>query len=306
MTADKRTQLTMGPVLFNWAPEIWRDFYFRIADEADVDSVLVGEVVCSKRSPFFAEHIPAVMERLQAAGKEPVLSSLALIMAPREMKQMRELASQDDFLIEANDISVASMLEGRAHNIGPFVNVYNEGTLSFLAARGARRICLPTELSGGAISVLQDCSAELDTELEVMVFGRLPMAISARCYHARSAGLHKDNCQFVCAQDSDGLEVDTLDGDAFLAINGQQTMSASYLSLVAEIPALQAMGIKRFRISPHSMDMVAVTDVFRALTTGSIEGDEAAARLASISGSVATCNGFFHDTSGHCQTEAEV
>ncbi|MET3221923.1 hypothetical protein ABIF35_002710 [Bradyrhizobium japonicum] len=27
-------QLSLGPVLYNWAPERWRDFYFRIADEA--------------------------------------------------------------------------------------------------------------------------------------------------------------------------------------------------------------------------------------------------------------------------------
>ena len=33
------TKLTLGPVLFNWAPEKWRDFYLRIADEAPVDSV---------------------------------------------------------------------------------------------------------------------------------------------------------------------------------------------------------------------------------------------------------------------------
>lgn len=38
--------LTLGPVLFNWAPDNWRDFYFRIADEAPIDAVYVGEVVC--------------------------------------------------------------------------------------------------------------------------------------------------------------------------------------------------------------------------------------------------------------------
>ena len=26
-------QLSLGPVLYNWAPERWRDFYFRIADD---------------------------------------------------------------------------------------------------------------------------------------------------------------------------------------------------------------------------------------------------------------------------------
>ena len=47
-------QLTLGPVLYNWQPERWRDFYFRIADEAPVDRVAVGEVVCSKLRTLFA------------------------------------------------------------------------------------------------------------------------------------------------------------------------------------------------------------------------------------------------------------
>jgi collagenase-like PrtC family protease len=59
----------LGPVLFHWAPEAWRDFYFRMADEADVDTVYVGEVVCAKRAVLFEPHMDAVLERLTAAGK---------------------------------------------------------------------------------------------------------------------------------------------------------------------------------------------------------------------------------------------
>ena len=38
--AGEASELTLGPVLFNWEPERWRDFYFRIADEAPVDGRL--------------------------------------------------------------------------------------------------------------------------------------------------------------------------------------------------------------------------------------------------------------------------
>ena len=62
-------KLTLGPVLFNWSPEDWRDFYFRTADEAPLHVVSVGEVVCAKRLPFFAPYLPAVVERLSAAGQ---------------------------------------------------------------------------------------------------------------------------------------------------------------------------------------------------------------------------------------------
>ena len=51
--------LTLGPILFNWKPERRRDFYFRIADEAPIDCVYLGEVVCSKREPFFVDDLPA-------------------------------------------------------------------------------------------------------------------------------------------------------------------------------------------------------------------------------------------------------
>ena len=37
--------LTLGPLLFNWKLERRRDFYFRVADEAPVDCVYLGEVV---------------------------------------------------------------------------------------------------------------------------------------------------------------------------------------------------------------------------------------------------------------------
>ena len=83
-------RLTLGPVLFNWAPEAWRDFHFRIADEAPVDRVIIGEVVCSKRSPFFAEHLPEVAERLAVAGKEVVFASLALVTLERERRAIAE------------------------------------------------------------------------------------------------------------------------------------------------------------------------------------------------------------------------
>ncbi|MCP3056298.1 U32 family peptidase, partial [Aurantimonas sp. LRZ36] len=36
-------RLTLGPVLYNWPADEWSDFYARIADEAPVDRVVVGE-----------------------------------------------------------------------------------------------------------------------------------------------------------------------------------------------------------------------------------------------------------------------
>lgn len=293
-------RLTLGPVLFNWAPEALRDFYFRIADEADIDSVCVGEVVCSKRSPFFTPFIPEVVERLAGAGKEVVLSSLALIMSEREIAAARDLAATPDLLIEANDIAVAAMLAGRPFTIGPLVNVYNEGTLACLAEMGATRICLPPELPAAVIGTL---AATKLAEIEVQVFGRLPLAISARCYHARSRNLAKDSCQYVCADDPDGMDVATLDDDPFLAVNGTQTMSYHFLDLSAEVRVLADLGVERLRLSPQHTDMVAVAALFKGVLAGSVEADEARARLGELCPRAEFANGYFFGREGHAWIE---
>ncbi|WP_197482541.1 hypothetical protein [Thalassospira indica] len=108
----KRSRLVMGPVLFHWDEDRKKDFYSRIADETDVDTVHVGEVVCAKRMPFFDKHLPSVIERLQRSGKEVVLSTLALVMNEREVNQIRDIAQMPDIMIEANDISVVRLLAG--------------------------------------------------------------------------------------------------------------------------------------------------------------------------------------------------
>ncbi len=41
------TKLTLGPIAYHWSAETRRDFYARIADEAPLDEVYLGEVICS-------------------------------------------------------------------------------------------------------------------------------------------------------------------------------------------------------------------------------------------------------------------
>lgn len=294
------TRLTLGPLLFNWPAEKRRDFYFRIADEAPVDTVCLGEVVCSKRTPFILPDLPEIIERLEASGKEVVHSTLALILSGSEMDEARGLAEDPDFLIEANDVSTAAMLRGRPHVIGPYVNVYNEGTLDYLVRQGAVRVCLPAELSATAIGVL--AGAKL-AEIEVTVFGRAPLAISARCYHARAHGLHKDGCQYVCDRDPDGMTVESMTGQEFLAVNGLQTMSHSYVNLAGEVGSLLKMGVGGLRLSPHDLDMAAIAQVFRDLSENRMEAGAAVERLETLCNNAPFSNGFFHGVEGLRQVE---
>jgi len=298
MTIESKTvnsKLTMGPILFNWSAEEKRDFYFRIADEAPVDVVYVGEVVCSKRDIFLTPVLPEIIERLQAAGKNVVISTLALIMNERESTALREIVGMPDIMIEANDFATTDMLAGRPHIVGPYVNVYNEGTLGYLAGKGASRACLPVELPGTAVRQLAGMNI---CDIEVQAWGRMPLAISARCYHARSHGLHKDACQYVCDLDPDGLDVQTVDKQPFLTVNGTQTLSSSCLDLLAELKDLAASGVNHFRLSPQTTDMVKVAEVFRDVLDDVSDPAEGEARLAALDTGLVSANGFIHGDEG--------
>lgn len=287
--------LTLGPVLFNWPAQQWRDFYVRIADEAPVTHVCIGEVVCSRRQPFLHEVIPEVIDRLERSGKEIILSSLALPTLERELRFNASLAD-GAHLVEANDVSALRSLKDRPHAIGPFVNVYNEATALLLAARGAKRIALPPELPRNAIAEI--AAAVPQAHIEVWAFGRVPLAISARCHHARLNGRTKDSCQFACVDDPDGLEVTTVDGQKFLAINGVQTLSYTYGSLLNEAAELAQLGVSALRLSPQSCDMVAVAQCFRDVLDSKCESKEALPRLRSICPDASFSNGFMHGVSG--------
>jgi collagenase-like PrtC family protease len=105
--------------------------------------------------------------------------------------------------------------------------------------------------------------------------------------------LHKDGCQYVCAEDPDGMTVSTLDGDPFLAVNGVQTLSHAYTDLSAHVGDLLDLGISRFRLSPHAnVDMVAVSEAYRAVAVGASGPEETGARLAALVGDAELCNGF--------------
>ena len=291
-----RPSLTMGPVYYLWDSLKWRDFHFRIADESPFDRVVIGETVCSKRQHFIEPHLAEVVERLEAAGKTVVFSALALVTLERESRQVRELVEGSSHMIEANDLSSLGLVNGKPHMIGPLVNVYNGATARLLASRGAERICLPPELPFTSVERIIAESPGID--FEVFAFGRMPLAISARCAHARSKGKIKDNCMFVCGEEPDGLPVRTLDGQSFLALNGVQTVSHTCQALIGELADLLEAGVSAIRLSPQDCDMVAVATLYHAVLDGTMEAEEAISRLSAIYPTVPLSNGFHHAREG--------
>ncbi|MCF3947549.1 U32 family peptidase [Acidiphilium sp. AL] len=287
--------LTLGPLQFHWPAPRRRDFYARIADEAPVECVYLGEVVCSKRLPWFEKDLPKIAERLRRAGKQVVFSTPALIITDREVAMIRALCETGD-LIEINDLACLQLLNGQAFVSGPLVNVFNEGTLDVLLRLGAIRVNTPMELSIDAIATL--AAQNQAGEIEVFAFGRQPLAISQRCYHARAHDLHKDNCQFVCGQDADGLAIAQLDGRPLLAINGTQTLSHGHVALLDELADLQAAGVTHFRLSPHALDMVEIATLYRAVLDGTCDAEEGLTRLREHTAPVPFVNGYLHGRAG--------
>jgi collagenase-like PrtC family protease len=294
MTA--RLNLSLGPVLYLWDGPLWRDFYLRIADEAPVEEVTIGEIVCSKRSHFIASYLPMVLDRLTRAGKRVRLGSLAMVTLERESAELRRLAEHTGITIEANDLSAIALLSGRTHAIGPFVNVYNATAARVFAERGAERICLPPELPAASIAAIVHEGPPIAFEL--FAFGRVPLAISARCAHARAKGRSKDKCQFVCGEDPDGLTVDTLDGQPFFALNGVQTVSYTCHALLKELDEIANIGVASARLSPQNCDMVAVARVYDDLLNARTEAPAALAQLEKIYPDVPFSNGFYHGVAG--------
>lgn len=284
-----RIELALGPVFFNWPPGHLVDFYARIADEAPVDRVYVGEVVCGKRQPFSDPVWPRVIARLERAGKTVVVSTLALPATRRERSALADLADLGR-QIEINDMSALAARSGRPFTAGPFLNIYNETALAALGARGAETWCPPVELPLSSITAVARACPGVDVEL--FAFGRLPLAVSGRCYHARAHGLNKDSCGFVCETDPDGMAVSTLDGQAFLAVNGIQTLSHAVQTVLMTTDSLAAAGIRRLRLSPHSVDMVRVAHIYRDVLDSEITVVSAESRIGSLGLPGTVCNAY--------------
>jgi collagenase-like PrtC family protease len=289
-------RLAIGPVLYYWPEETLRAFYDEIAD-GPVDIVYLGETVCSKRRSLDFEQWLEIGERLAARGKEVVLSTLSLVEAESELKTLRRLCANGRFLVEANDMSAVALLAGRVRFCtGPTVNLYNARAVEALARRGLRRFVLPVELSRETFAALRSqCPA--DVEIEVWAYGRLPLALSARCFTARAHNLPKDDCQFRCLDYPDGLLARTQEDAPFLTLNGIQTQSAQTHSLLGELGEVIGLGAAILRLSPQSVHMARVIEAFDDVRHGRSTAADAGRRIAPVvPGGV--CDGYWRGEAG--------
>ena len=289
-------RLSVGPLLYYWPRRTLMEFYARVA-EAPVSTVYLGEVVCSRRHEMKVDDWLDLARDLAASGKEVVLSGQALIESEAELRSLRRLADSGEFMIEANEAAGVRIAAGRPFVLGPHVNVYSAPALDEFAAVGAVRWVPSMEIPLDAIAQINPQKRTPAVETEVFAFGRMGLALSARCFTARHYQLSRDECEFRCIAHPDGLLVKTQEGDDFLTLNGLQTQSARVHCLLAERDALLQAGVRRLRLSPISQNFERVIDAF---DQGFNHGADATAALTDITPLLpgAPADGYAHRRAG--------
>lgn len=289
-------KLSLGPVLPFWTRETLLGFYANLP-HSRLATVYLGEVVCGRRHEMRPADWLGLARELAQAGLEVVLSTQALIESELDLRAMRRIAENGEFLVEANDMGAVRLLAGRVRFVaGPHLNVYNPQTLAWLAELGACRWVMPVELGRDALALLQrDRPAQIETE--VFAYGRLPLAFSARCFTARHYNLPKDDCQYRCLDHPDGLPLATREGQPFLALNGLQTQSAQVYDLSRALPQMRELGVGVVRLSAQSAGMNGIIEAYHRALLGELSGSDLEAKLAAHR-TTDYCDGYWYGKPG--------
>ncbi len=289
---DNSMKYALGPLLYFWPKQDVEAFYQQ-AKESTADIIYLGETVCSKRREMKPAHWFDIAKELSSAGKQVVLSTMALLEAPSEVNIMKKYIDNGDFTIEANDVSAIQLASEHKvpFVVGPAVNTYNAYTLKLFLQQGMVRWCMPVELSR---EWLWDTLAQCDQlgirnqfEVEVFSHGYLPLAYSARCFTARAENRAKDECETCCIKYPTGVQVSSQEGQEVFNLNGIQTQSGYCYNLINDLPSMQGL-VDVVRLSPLGVSTFSDLEQFRANEQG-----RQPQKLESRQ-----CNGYWHQLAG--------
>ena len=286
-------KLALGPLLYYWEKQTVEDFYQQ-AVNSEADLIYLGETVCSKRRELKARDWINLAKELANSGKEVVLSTMALLEAPSEVKVLRQLCENGEFKVEANDLGAVQILAEKKIPFvcGPAINCYNASVLKLFINKGMQRWVMPVELSRDWLEkTLTDCESlgiREQFEVEVFAHGHMPLAYSARCFTARSENKAKDDCELCCIKYPKGRITTTQEDQEVFVLNGIQTQSGSCYNLINDLPSMVGL-VDIARISPSGVESLATLNQYRTMLNGQRE-IEALAKNES--------NGFWHQIAG--------
>ncbi|WP_392552070.1 U32 family peptidase [Orbus wheelerorum] len=283
----------LGPVLYYW-PKIETERFYQAAMQSDADIIYMGETVCTKRRDMKVADWIALAKEVAKSGKQVVLSTLALLEAPSEINEMRQLVNNGDFLVEANDLAAINLAQ--EHHlpfvVGPAINCYNAYTLKLLQKQGMIRWCMPVELSRdwlvNVLAQFDDLKIERKFDIEVFSYGYLPLAYSARCFTARSEDKPKDKCETCCIKYPVGREVFSQEQQKVFVLNGIQTQSGYCYNLGNNLNEMHGL-VDIVRISPLGIETLDIVSQFKANELGQ-------APLTTINSR--DCNGYWNGIAG--------
>ncbi|ELY6225363.1 U32 family peptidase [Cronobacter muytjensii] len=284
---------SLGPVLYYW-PKATLESFYEAAAKSSADVIYLGEAVCSKRRETKTADWLALARTLAASGKQVVLSTLALVQAPSELNELKRYIDNGEFLIEANDFGAVGLAaeRGLPFVAGHALNCYNAVTLRLLLKEGMTRWCMPVELSRDwLVNLLEQCDTlgiRNAFEVEVLSYGHLPLAYSARCFTARSEDRPKDECETCCIKYPTGRSMRSQENSQVFVLNGIQTMSGYVYNLGNELASMAGL-VDMVRLSPMGMETLTMLDTFRANENGT-----APLPLAAHS----DCNGYWRRLAG--------
>lgn len=254
-SATKVPAVSIGPVLYFWSKAKLQAFYQHVAQSA-ATTVYVGETVCSKRREFGFTDFLDTAYQLRDAGKQVVLSTLTLIEQQAELKELRRIIDNGEFMVEANDMGAVGWLheKGLPFVAGSALNIYNELSLRLMVKQGMQRWVLPVELGRDWIlrllaqPSLADLSQHID--IEVFAYGHLPLAWSGRCFTARSENRPKDQCELCCMNYPSGRSTQSQEGQTLFVLNGIQTQSGQRYNLQNDLGSMHGW-VDYVRLSPE-------------------------------------------------------
>lgn len=282
----------LGPLLYFWSkPDV--DAFYHAAAQSTADVVYLGETVCSKRRELKPQDWFELGKALTDAGKQVVISTMALLEAPSEVNMMRRYINNGDFVVEANDVSAIQMAAEKKipFVVGPAINAYNAHTLNLFLKQGMTRWCIPVELSRDwLINTLEQCEhlgIRHQFEVEVFSYGYLPLAYSARCFTARAENRPKDECETCCIKYPTGIQVKSQEGQEVFNLNGIQTQSGYCYNLVNDLPSMAGL-VDVVRLSPLGLETLDQLSLFKNNEQG----------LAPQPLPDRQCNGYWHKLAG--------
>ncbi|MGY2798344.1 O2-independent ubiquinone biosynthesis protein UbiV [Ewingella americana] len=263
---------SLGAILYYWPKQDVEAFY-QAAASSSADIIYLGENVCTKRREMKVNDWLEIARQLAASGKQVVLSTLALLQAPSELNELKRYVENGEFLLEANDFGAVNMAAERKLPFvaGHALNCYNAATLKILHQQGMSRWCMPVELSRdwlvNLLNQCQDMGIDGKFEVEVLAYGHLPLAYSARCFTARSEDRAKDDCETCCIKYPQGRKVLSQENQQVFVLNGIQTQSGYCYNLGNEQTSMQGL-VDIVRLSPESLQTLQVLEQFRGNERG--------------------------------------